>query len=120
MTARISIRHKEKTILNAKVYSSLLLLAKGLRFSKSLKRNQALLLASSKENLQTIDMLFVFFPIDALWLDKNKRVVYIARNIKPFTCAVTAPKKARYILECQANTTHAIKRNDKISFKIHQ
>src|SRR3989344_6072841 len=111
----ITIFRNKKKVVIAKVYQSIILLAKGLRFSKPLKKNEALLLASSREDLQTIDMLFVFFSIDAVWLDKDKRVIHIVRNIKPFTIAISSPKRAQYILECLANYTAALKRNDRLS-----
>ena len=96
------------------------MLAKGLRFSQPLQKNEGLLLASTKENLAAIDMLFVFFPIDVIWLDKNKKIIHVVRNIKPFTLSVSAPKKAQYILECQADSTNYLKVKDKLSFVIHQ
>lgn len=120
MAECVKIYSKKRQVWKAKVYKSMLFLAKGLRFSKSLQKNQALLLVSSQENLQTIDMLFVFFPIDALWLDKDKKVIHIVRNIKPWTLAVSPPKPARYILECLANSTQKIRLKDQFSFKIHQ
>lgn len=114
------IKKRNQRLWTAKIYRSSFMLAKGLRFSKPLQKNQALLLASSKENLQTIDMLFVFFPIDVLWLDKNKHVIHIVRDIQPFTLAVSAPKKARYILECPSGSTRKIKLRDALSFVLHQ
>jgi len=113
----VKILYREKLCYKAKVYQSPLLLLKGLRCSSRLKKNEALLLTSSKENLQSIDMLFVFFSIDAVWLDKSKRVFHIVRNIKPWTVAVSSPKKAQYILECPANTTKQIKLNTTLTFQ---
>ena len=115
-----AIRKKKDILFKSKVYTSSLLLAKGLRFSKHLQKNEALLLASSKENLFAIDMLFVFFPIDAVWMDKNKKIMHIVRNVKPFACYVAPPRKAQYILECPANSTKALKVNQRLSFAIHQ
>ncbi|MBI1972768.1 DUF192 domain-containing protein [Candidatus Woesearchaeota archaeon] len=114
----VKIFLKKKCIVDARVYHHPLLLLKGLRFSLPLQKGQALLLASPKENLQTIDMLFVFFPIDALWLDKNKKVIHIARNIAPFTPYIASPIPAQYILECPANSTAAISCNQKLSFSL--
>lgn len=108
-----------KKIKITKEYRNIFALAKGLRFSRPLRKNQNLLLVSSKENLQTIDMLFVFFPIDAIWLDKNKKVIHIVRDIKPFTLAVSSPKKAKYILECPANSAKEIRINERISLEMH-
>ena len=118
MSKVIQIFKENKLLVKAKVYANILLLAKGLRFSSPLQKGQALLLASSKEDLATIDMLFVFFPIDAIWLDKNKRITHIVHNIQPFMLAVTPPRKAQYILECQAGSTYMLKNNQKLIFKV--
>ena len=48
-------------------------------------------------------MFFVFYPIDVLFLDKNKIVVEIKENFKPFTF-YNPKKKSKYILELQKNT----------------
>ena len=43
-------------------------------------------------------MFFVFYPIDILFLNKNKEIVEIKQNLKPF--AFYTPKsKAKYIIE---------------------
>ncbi|MDP1695075.1 MAG: DUF192 domain-containing protein [Candidatus Woesearchaeota archaeon] len=118
--AYVIIKIGEKLFVKAKVYQNILLLAKGLRFSSPLKNKQGLLLASPKEDLGAIDMHFVFFPIDVVWLDKNKKIIHIARKVQPFTPYVAPPKKAQYILECQANSTNHLKVKDKLSFVIHQ
>ncbi|HLC72258.1 MAG TPA: DUF192 domain-containing protein [Candidatus Nanoarchaeia archaeon] len=116
----IIVRKKKNILFKAKVYTSALLLAKGLRFSRPLKKNQALLLSSARENLFAIDMLFVFFPIDAVWLDKRKKIIHIVRNIKPFTWYAAPPRKAQYILECPANASKYLKVNQLLSFVVHQ
>ncbi len=47
----------------------------------------------------SIHMLFVFFPIDAVFLDSEKRVVDVACNLKPFALNHTPKKSAKYIVE---------------------
>ncbi len=116
----ILVRKGKQILVKAKVYQNIFLLAKGLRFSPPLKKKEGLLLVSSTENLIAIDMLFVFFPIDVIWLDKQKEVIYVARNVQPFTLSVVPPKKAQYILECQTQSTIKLKVKDKLSFVIHQ
>ena len=120
MSLLVNIYSGKKQLVKAKVCQNILLLAKGLRFSAPLKKNEGLLLASKKEDLAAIDMFFVFFSIDVLWLDKNKKIIHIFINVKPFTPYVAPPKKAQYILECQANSTGKLKIKDKLSFVIHQ
>ena len=43
-------------------------------------------------------MLFVFYPIDVIFLDEQKKVVEIKENFRPFRF-YTPKKKARYVLE---------------------
>ena len=68
--------------------------ARGLMFSK--KRN--LMFVFDKEKRIPLHMFFVFFPIDVLFLDKNKRIVEIKKNFKPFTF-YKSKEKAKYVVE---------------------
>ncbi len=43
-------------------------------------------------------MFFVIFPIDVLFLDKNRKVVDLKENFKPFTF-YTPKAKAKYVIE---------------------
>lgn len=91
---------------------------KGLRFSKSLKEKQAIILVAEKESIREtmIDMLFVFFPIDVLWLNKEKKVVDIRRNVKPFTLIVIPKRPAKYIIELKTGMTNNINLGDELKF----
>ena len=51
-----------------------------------------------KEKIIPLHMLFVFFPINVLFLNKNKKIVEIKNNFKPFTF-YTPKNKAMYIVE---------------------
>ena len=67
--------------------------ARGLMFS----RRKNLIFVFDDEKRRDLHMLFVFFPINVLFLDKHKRVVEKAR-LKPF-CFYKSKKKAKYIVE---------------------
>ena len=67
----------------------------GLRFSK-LKKDEALVIVNKKENFCLLDTFFVFYPIDVLFLDKNKKIIGYER-IKPFR--FMAFKNVKYIVE---------------------
>ena len=43
-------------------------------------------------------MFFVFFPINILWLNKEKRVIAIRKRVMPFSL-VKIDKPAQYIIE---------------------
>lgn len=79
--------------------------AGGLMFSK--KRN--LIFVFDEEKRISLHMFFVFFPIDVLFLDKNKRIVEIKRKFMPFTF-YQSKKKAKYVVE--------IAEKEKDNFKI--
>lgn len=74
---------------------------KGLMFTKKL--TSALIFPFKKEILQHIHMFFVWYPIDILWLNKNKKVVQLKENLKPFRIAF-ARKPALYIIELETGT----------------
>jgi uncharacterized membrane protein (UPF0127 family) len=73
---------------------------RGLTFRRSLPEDEGLLLDERVENAiaSSIHMLFVFFPIAAIWLDSQFRVVdkTLAR---PFRLYYASRQPARYVLE---------------------
>ena len=65
-------------------------------FSK--KNFTPLIFVFKKEKIIPLHMLFVFFPIDVLFLDKDRKVVELKEKFMPF--AFYTPKyKALYIIE---------------------
>ncbi len=87
----------------------------GLMFTK--KQNESLIFAFSKEHKIALHMLFVFYPIDVLFLDKNKVVVDKKESFKPF--AFYASKAmAKYAIELAAGAIKKSKTRigDKIYF----
>ena len=66
--------------------------ARGLMFSKK----KDLLFIFKSEQYISLHMLFVFFPIWAIYLDKDKTVTKI-KKLNPFVSSVRG--KAKYILE---------------------
>jgi len=107
-----------KTILsrNAKVCSSIFSKSIGLMFSK---KGKSLVFIFEREKIIPLHMLMVFYPIDVLFLDKNKVVVEIKENFMPF--AFYTPKnKALYIIELPKNTIKKTKTRvgDKLDFNV--
>ena len=92
--------------------------SKGLRFSRRLKQGEAIILESPVEGVfeTTIDMFFVFFPLDILWLDTDKRVVDKAENVKPFTPFLTPARPAKYVVELPRFMGRLVKVGDSLSF----
>jgi len=87
----------------------------GLMFSK--RRDRALILKFNKEKIISLHMLFVFYAIDVLFLDKNKIVVDKKESFKPFTL-YKSKKKAIYAIELPKGTIKKSKTEigDKIDF----
>lgn len=66
-------------------------------------KKKTIVLEFKKEKIIPLHMLFVFYPIDILFLNKNKEIVEIKQNLKPF--AFYTPKnKAKYIVEMPKNS----------------
>ena len=84
---------------------------RGLIFKKI--KNDGLLFIFDKERKIDLHMFFVFYTIDIVYLNKNKKVTEIKRNIKPFTPRIKSPK-AKYILELKS--AKGIQKNETIKF----
>ena len=68
--------------------------AKGLMFS----RKNNIMLVFDKEQYISLHTWFVFFPIDLIFMDKNRDVIEIKENLKPFRF-YRSKKKAKYVIE---------------------
>lgn len=86
---------------------------KGLMFSKKLKQNQGIILVTPKQSrlYSAIHMLFVFFCIYAIFLDKNFKIVDIKKAC-PFAPLIIPKKPSKYILE--TTTKKDLKVGDKL------
>ena len=105
----------KKTLLakNAKICESIFSKSLGLIFS----RKKSLIFIFKEEKIIPLHMFFVFYPIDVLFLNKNKIIIEIKENFRPF--AFYTPKnKAKYIIELPQNTIKKTKTHvgDKIKF----
>lgn len=103
---------------SVKLYKDIFARSKGLRFAKRLGKGQAIILEADEESIfeTTIDMFFVFFPIDVLWVSSEKEVVDIRRGVRPFTPIITPRKPAKYVIELPNGTTSHINLGDKLDF----
>ncbi|MBI4453565.1 DUF192 domain-containing protein [Candidatus Woesearchaeota archaeon] len=67
---------------------------RGLMFSK----RKPLVFVFDDEQYINLHMWFVFFPIDVVLLDKDKKVVEIKEKFKPFTF-FNSKNRAKFVLE---------------------
>ena len=98
--------------------------AKGLSGVKELAPDQALLMAYPSEGKWGIWMKGMNIPIDIVWLNKDKKVIFIVKNVSPeeSTSILHQPKTpAKYVIEFPAGTVDAkaINTNSKASFQIN-
>jgi uncharacterized membrane protein (UPF0127 family) len=81
---------------------------KGLSGTTELRSDQAMLFVYDKDGKWPIWMKEMNYPIDIVWLDANKKVVYIVKNAPPesYPYEKFTPKQdARFVLELPAGTT---------------
>lgn len=105
------IKSKKETF-NVDVCSSFIshLIGFMFRFTKK----DGLLFMFNKEEFITLHTFFVFRKLDIIYLDTNKKIIKILKNVLPFTFYIPSVK-CKYILELKNSKTLHI--NDKISFK---
>jgi len=97
----------------------------GLSGVSELAPNKALLMAFPNESKWGIWMKDMKIPIDIVWLDKNKKVVYIVKNASPedSTSKIFEPKTpAKYIIEVPAGTVDnlAVNIDQTASFQVNE
>lgn len=80
--------------MELKICKSLLSKARGLMFSR--KKN--LVFVFGRPRRVSLHMFFVFFPIDVIFLDEDKKIIEIKRDLKPFRF-YTSKEKAKYAVE---------------------
>jgi uncharacterized membrane protein (UPF0127 family) len=80
---------------------------KGLSGTRSLRDDQAMLFVFDRDDKWPIWMKGMNYPIDIVWLNKDKHVVYIVKNAPPesYPYDQFVPKQdARYVIELAAGT----------------
>lgn len=82
---------------------------KGLSGTPELRQDQAMLFVYDSDGKWPIWMKDMKYPIDIVWLDKKKTIVYIVKNAPPesYPYEQFVPKReARYVLELPAGTVN--------------
>ena len=101
--------------LRSKTADSMLSRSVGLMFSKPTQ--SAMILKFSSEAIIGLHTLFVFFPIDVLFVDGRLRVVEMLGSMEPFS-TYSPKKKAKYVIELPAGTIRKSKTRlgDEVAF----
>ena len=98
----------------------------GLMFRKSLGKNKGMLFVFEKEGGSSFWMKNTLIPLDIIWINENKEVVFISENTQPCkedSCFSIAPdKKAKYVLEINAGISKEIglKVGDRLEININE
>ena len=97
----ILLNEHKKTILASRCYSanSFFSRLKGLMGEKSLPEGTGLIITPCN----SIHMFFMKFPLDAVFIDKNSRVIHIIENLRPWKVSRLIVK-ARSVIELPQGT----------------
>lgn len=86
---------------------------RGLMWRKKLDRNRGMLFIFDVPGEYAFWMKNTYIPLDIIWIDENKRVVFISKNTQPHLCSnppVINPRvRAKYVLEVNAGISDEIK-----------
>ncbi len=96
--------------------------ARGLMFRDGIGDDQGMLFVFEDEDIHSFWMKNMRFPIDILWLDRDRRIVHIEAAIPPCPrdpCpSYTPAAAAAYVLELKAGSVekHALRDFDRLEF----
>jgi uncharacterized membrane protein (UPF0127 family) len=113
----------KKTCVEVEVVSTLEDLKRGLQGREGLGQNKGMLFVFDKDDFHRFWMKDMTFPIDMIWLDKNRSIVTIVPGCPPCIedpCAVyESSRLAHYVLEVPAGFArdHQFKEGDVVKFK---
>lgn len=99
MAGLINTTKKQTIVDNFIICNSHLSKARGLMFRrKKYIKNNSLIFIFKKQRIMDMHMFFVFYPIDILFLDANKKITEIKKKFLPFT-VYSSKKSAKYVIE---------------------
>lgn len=108
----IDLRTNETIIEDLEIADSFLSRFRGLMGIKVLPESAGLWITPCN----SVHCFFMRIPIDAIFLDKDNRVVYISKNMKPWSVSPII-KKAKSVVEVDANTLgNVVEIGDKLAF----
>ncbi len=97
---------------------------RGLMFREKLDSDKGMLFIFKDEGEYPFWMKNTLIPLDIIWINKNKEVVYISKNTQSckedFCPNINPEKNAKYVLEINGGISKEIGLNigDKIEFEI--
>jgi uncharacterized membrane protein (UPF0127 family) len=118
-TVNILLRETEQPFIEAARWcDSWMCKLRGLQFRRRLNPGEALILVGGSDSTtgSSIHMLFVFFPIAAIWINSAGVVTHTVLA-KPWRLFYGSKKPARYVVECEPGLLDAVQPGDKIKFQ---
>jgi len=113
----------ENNCFNVEIADNYSTLTKGLMYRKDLPKNQGMLFIFPKEDIYSFWMKNTLIPLDIIWINQNKKVVFISKNnqlCENNSCPSINPGvEAKYVLEINAGLSEelGIKISDKADIK---
>jgi uncharacterized membrane protein (UPF0127 family) len=110
--------------IKAKISDTLTKKIIGLMYEKNISSKEGMIFIFNKETNIPIWMRNMKFSIDVLWLDSNKKIVHIEKNLKPARMldfrTYGGHIKARYVVEIKSGLVkkHHINRNSEVSINL--
>jgi uncharacterized membrane protein (UPF0127 family) len=99
-------------------------LMRGLQFRDSLDADKGMLFIFPESNVYTFWMKNTSVPLDILWLDDSKKIIYIEKGVPPCKrdpCPTYGPEeKSRFVIEVNAGYVegHHIQVGDDVEFTL--
>jgi len=91
----------------------------GLMFRQELEQEKAMLFVFQREGIYSFHMRNVNFPLDIVWLNENKEIVFTKINALPEEEGISPYKEAKYVIEFNAGVIKSLGMDigDKFVFK---
>ena len=81
-------------------------------FREKLDADKGMLFIYEKEGKYPFWMKNTLIPLDIIWIDKNKEVVFISANAQPckedYCPSILPPENAKYVLEINGGVSEKI------------
>lgn len=90
---------------------------RGLMLRRDLPEDEGLLFVYGRESVanSSIHMMFMFFPIAAIWLDKSGQAVHKALA-KPWRLVYASRTPAQYVVEARPSLLDRVQVGDRLTF----
>lgn len=98
---------------------------RGLMFREKLDENRGMLFIFDEEKERSFWMKNTLIPLDIIWINKNKEIIFISKNNQPCKTdkcqLIRSEKKVKYVLEVPAGIADkcGLTVGDKAVFKIN-